>query len=124
MSSITVKNDLRSRFGLARDQGARPTCLAFAVSDVHASVRDSQEPLSPEYLFYNAKKRDGKPTSGATVPMIRLALEMDGQPLESGWPYYPDRPADLTMWAPPAEVGELFRRRSDPLVVYRKGFCG
>ncbi len=34
-----VQQDLRFRFGTARDQGARPTCLAFAASDTHAALR-------------------------------------------------------------------------------------
>ena len=32
---VTVKTDLRARVGAARDQGQRPTCLAFAASDAH-----------------------------------------------------------------------------------------
>ena len=39
MSRITVRQDLRDRFGPARDQGARATCLAFAMSDTHAAMR-------------------------------------------------------------------------------------
>lgn len=116
MSSITIHNDLRGRFGSARDQGARPTCLALAMSDAHASVRDQWEPLSPEYLFFHAKRREGKPpSSGATIPWVRLAVEKDGQPLESGWPYLSTTPADLALWVPPAEVGEVFRRASAAL---------
>ena len=38
MSSITVRHDLRGRFGPARDQGGRETCLAFAMSDAHAAA--------------------------------------------------------------------------------------
>ena len=31
--TVDVECDLRFRFGPARDQGSRPTCLAFAASD-------------------------------------------------------------------------------------------
>jgi len=44
--SITVSVDLRPQFGPVRDQGDRPTCLAFAASDAHAGLRDPWEPLS------------------------------------------------------------------------------
>ena len=33
MISITAAVDLRSLFGPARNQGSRPTCMAFAASD-------------------------------------------------------------------------------------------
>ena len=114
MSSIAVRHDLRGRFGLARDQGARPTCLAFAMSDAHAAAIDPWNPLSCEYLFFHAKRRDNKPPhTGATMSAIREAVELDGQPVESDWPYLKAVPADLKHWKPPAKVGQLFRRSSD-----------
>ena len=51
MSSITVRKDLRGRFGPVRDQGVRPTCLAFAASDAHAATREPWAELCCEYLF-------------------------------------------------------------------------
>jgi hypothetical protein len=116
MSTITVRHDLRGRFGPARDQEGRETCLAFAMSDAHAAaIGGTWSPLSCEYLFYHAKQRDRTSAHhGTTVPAIRAALENDGQPAESGWPYLSQLPADLKQWKPPAEVGLLFRRGSDP----------
>jgi hypothetical protein len=120
MSSIAVRHDLRGRFGPARDQGARPTCLAFAMSDAHAAAIEPWNPLCCEYLFFHAKRRDNKPPhTGATMRAIREAVELEGQPVESAWPYLKAIPADLKQWAPPAEVGQLFRRSSD---VIGKGF--
>ena len=58
MNSITIRKDLRSRFGPPRDQGQRPTCLAFAMSDAHGAARGPWEDLSCEYLFHHAKKRE------------------------------------------------------------------
>jgi hypothetical protein len=114
MSAITVRRDLRGRFGPARDQGERETCLAFAMSDAHAAVRgNSWLPLSCEYLFYHAKQRDNTPADeGTTIPAIQAALLHDGQPVEAGWPYLRSLPADLTQWKPPGEVGTLFYRSS------------
>src|SRR5258708_38222177 len=56
MSAIKIAKDLRSMFGPVRDQGQRPTCLAFAASDLHAAVRGAWAPLSCEYIFYHAQK--------------------------------------------------------------------
>ena len=116
MSTITVRHDLRGRFGPARDQEGRETCLAFAMSDAHAAaIGGTWSLLSCEYLFYHAKQRDKTSAHhGTTVPAIRATLENDGQPAESGWPYLSQLPADLNQWKPPAEVGPLFRRGSDP----------
>jgi hypothetical protein len=114
MSAITIRHDLRGRFGPARDQGGRETCLAFAMSDAHAAARGKPwAALCCEYLFYHAKQRDGTPADeGTTIPAIRSALEHDGQPVESDWPYLAALPADLTQWVPPATVGTIYRRRS------------
>lgn len=113
MSLIRVRHDLRSRFGPARDQAGRQTCLAFAISDAHAAMRGSRSPLSCEYLFYQAKQRDKTPPNeGTTIAAIRAALEHDGQPIETDWPYLKALPTDLKQWKPPAKVGTLYRRSS------------
>jgi len=113
MSSITVSKDLRSRFGPPRDQGGRPTCLAFAMSDAHAAVRGPWEGLSCEYLFYHAKRRENAPPSaGAKPSYIRQALEHEGQPVEADWKYLDTLPADLKLWVPPAKMGTAYKRSS------------
>ena len=114
MSSIIVRHDLRGRFGPARDQRGRETCLAFATSDAHAAaIGGPWTALCCEYLFYHAKQRDKTAAhQGTTIPAIRAALEHDGQPVETAWPYLSALPANLTEWKPPAKVGALFRRPS------------
>lgn len=114
MNAITIRHDLRKKFGPARDQGGRETCLAFAISDAHAAARGTPWlALCCEYLFYHAKRRDGSAADeGTTIPAIRAALEHDGQPIESDWPYLESLPADLAQWVPPATVGTLYHRRS------------
>lgn len=111
MSAITISIDLRASFGAARDQGKRPTCLAFAASDAHASLREGWVPLSCEYAFFQAQRRAGRmPNTGALLPSTLEALRNDGQPEESGWPYLSATPADAASWAPPPEIGKLFGR--------------
>ena len=79
MSDIVVSVDLRSKFGQARNQGLRPTCLAFAASDAHAGMRVGWTPLSCEYAFYQAQRRAGRPPSkGALLSSMLDALREDG----------------------------------------------
>ena len=80
--------DLRSSLGPIRDQGTRPTCLAFAASSVHEQARRRTDPLSVEALFLNSKRRDGWGLGrGTTVPAVLEALADDGQCDERMWPY-------------------------------------
>lgn len=114
MTGIDERRTLGSLFGPARDQGARPTCLAFAASDLHAGVRESWEPLSCEFLFHHAQRRAGRPpTMGATLPATLDALRHDGQPREEGWPYLDEPPVNAASWQPPAVVGEIHRRAGE-----------
>jgi hypothetical protein len=114
MTVITITKDLRSMFGPVRDQGQRPTCLAFAVSDLHAAMRSGWSPLSCEYVFYHAQKRAKRtPAQGALLPEMLEALRYEGQPLESGWEYLDSLPADLTLYAPPAGISPIYRRAGE-----------
>jgi hypothetical protein len=109
--SVTVAVDLRPQFGPARDQGRRPTCLAFATSDAHAALRGAWQALSTEFAFYHAQRRGKrKPSEGATLPSILEAIREDGQPIEAGWPYLTDMPADVAQWVPPSSATPTFRR--------------
>jgi hypothetical protein len=80
--------------------------LAFAASDAHAATRGPYRPLSVEHLYYHAVGRtpNGHPKDGVGLPATLLALSADGQCLETGWPYLPMLPADLSAWVPPASA--------------------
>lgn len=109
--AIAFTTDLRTRLGSARDQGPRPTCLAFAASDLHAAVRPGWDPLSCETAFFHAQRRAGRPpTVGATLPSMLEALALDGQPAEAAWPYLSDSPPDSGAWTPPAFPDGTFKR--------------
>lgn len=111
---VTINTDLRDKFGPARDQLQRPTCLAFAASDAHAALRQGWSPLSCEYAFYNAQKRTGRsPLGGALLDDILYTLREDGQPIEEDWPYLSDLPSDLSLYIPPIPVGKCYGRKSE-----------
>jgi hypothetical protein len=103
--------DLRGSFGVARDQDPRPTCLAFAASDSHAAARSDWEPLSVEWAYYHALKRDGGlPHQGVTLDAILATIKSDGQPVEGEWPYSKLPIIDIESWKPPAPARQLFFR--------------
>jgi C1A family cysteine protease len=115
MTQISPQIDLRGQLAAVRDQGSRPTCLAFAVSDAHGLVRSQSTELSCEYLYYQAQKIDGRDaTSGATLPSILTALQIEGQPAECDWPYIQKSPAQVMRdWQPPTYIGTLYRRNAE-----------
>lgn len=110
---VTVDCDLRHMLGPVRDQGARPTCVAFAVSDAHAAMRPDWVPLSCEYAFYHAIQRTGQtPDQGTTLKAMLTTLREDGQPHENKWSYIPTLPTDISQWMPPGDSEPVFRRDS------------
>jgi hypothetical protein len=111
-----ISCDLRRLFGAIRNQGGRPTCIAFAVSDSHAAVRGAFMELSVEHLFYHAVQRTpgGHPAKGVNFPRILEALHLDGQAAEGGWPYMPVLPSDLSLWVPPKGATPVFKRQCHP----------
>jgi len=114
--NLRVLTDVSAKAGPARDQGKRPTCVAFALSDLHASVRTTVFiPLSVEYLFYHASRLayPFNPRNGVTLQQALRALDQDGQPAEKAWPYLPQLPVDLTQYRPPQINGAIHRKNGN-----------
>ena len=87
--------------------------MAFAISDLHASIRSSPfVPLSVEYVYYHAclLKMPFDPHSGVTLHQILHAVEKEGQPEETQWPYLIQLPTDLNKYKPPKISGSVYRR--------------
>jgi len=99
-STVHVDIDLRYKCFEVRDQGNRQSCLACSTSDAHA-MHHSSPPLSVEFLFYHAilAATVGNLTDGLTFPEVAQALEWNGQPAETDWPYNVNQP---NPWVPPA----------------------
>jgi len=112
---VDTKCDLRAAFGAARNQGARPTCIAFALSDAHSAARAKPEALSVEHLYYHAVQRSPgrSPSDGVGMAQACEALHLDGQSIEADWPYLAVLPGDLAAWTPPAGATSVFRRETD-----------
>ncbi len=101
VGGIVVEADVRGAWTGVRDQGARPTCLACAVSDAHAQAHGLEHPLSAEFLFYAGFKRAPflNAANGLTLGAADEALRRDGQPNELEWPYQAKTPDP---WTPPS----------------------
>ena len=110
--SLTIAKDIRAEMNGVRHQGRRPTCLAFAASDIHRHARQHPEDLCVEWLFYHVTKqaRTG-PHAGTTIPDTRTVLKAIGQPVEMIWPYSGIPPNPAT-WSPPTVSGNLLTCKS------------
>ncbi len=107
---MTAAIDLRPKFGVARDQGSRPTCLAFAMSDAHRAAHAHDEPFATDYVHHHAARRmKATMNEPVSTEAMREALEQDGQPLEAKCAYADPREDD---WKPPTDVGALWKRQS------------
>ena len=99
---IIVDTDLRPLLRPARDQGQRPTCLAFAATAAHEASRNDVGYLSTEHLFFSGVQRSHRnPRRGLNRASVAEALKYDGQPDEAAWPYSEQMPDSVT-WTPPA----------------------
>src|SRR5688500_18931309 len=107
---MTAAVDMRARLPGARDQGARPTCLAFAMSDAHTLVAQRTGLLSADYLHFHAAKRANvRLNEGVGLSSVRRALESDGQPLEEECPYSAAR---SDTWVAPSDLTAIWTRES------------
>jgi hypothetical protein len=110
--SIAVFCDLRAALGAVRNQGRRPTCLAFAASAAHAQAHGYDGNLCVEWLYYHAVTRAGDgPQDGSTVEDTRAVIAHPGQPEEAFWPYETINP-DAKGWRPPGKPNDLWIRQS------------
>lgn len=114
--------DYRSRLKSIRDQGDRPTCLAFAVTSAHEDARASEEnqhyeDLSEEALYWGCKTIDGNPRPGSRFESAASALTQWGQPRENVWPYDPAVDDSLPRSLPSGVVvtSKWYRRRMQPI---------
>ena len=119
--SVIVELDYRPKLSAIRDQGPRPTCLAFATTAVHEYARQSKEPLSPEYLHYFASEKGT--LVGAAVSDVAWALNKEGQTSEVVCPYRRgdggdhgqiDRSVGGRVMKTTSTTGDMVRRLAEP----------
>ena len=98
--TIIPSIDLRPRLGSIRHQGNRPTCLAFALSELNRFHANAPAVLSPEFLYAAAARAipGWQPHDGLTVPSGLHAAAAPGQPHDDVCPYTANEPAPP--WTP------------------------
>lgn len=87
--TVQSRIDLRNFHGMVRDQGSRPTCMAFALSDLNGSRHQQPAQLSAEHLYREAASRmpGWNPGDGLQVDAALHAVSAPGQALETTIPY-------------------------------------
>jgi len=78
----------------ARDQGRRPTCIAFALADAQLRTAPQLEALSAEYLYQVAAfgSPEWQPHSGVALDAAIRAVSL-GLPEEEEYPYQAEEPS-------------------------------
>ena len=98
--------DFRKLMDEVRDQGSRPTCVAFALTAAHEKWRVAAENISEdlceEFLYWAAKKVDMNGLAGTSLNSAAKALGDTGQPNEDSWPYDSEFDDSLSNLEPPA----------------------
>lgn len=94
--SVMPLVDLTEKLGEVRFQHNRPTCLAFALSELHRHRSQLPGLLSPEYLYRAAANLmpDWEPELGLELSAGLTALGAPGQPREEDCPYVEVEPAE------------------------------
>jgi hypothetical protein len=107
--SIKIVHDLSQAFGLARSQGTRPTCMAFAMSDLNRFHAQSAL-LSAEYLYQNAasKTPGWKPGDGTYLKQAIMVTQSPGIPCEEVFPYDLTEPQMPLKALPAVDAGSYF----------------
>ena len=92
------------QFGLARHQGQRLTCLAFAASDLNQLVTSAPDELSPEFLYQQSGSMSVNWSAGDGLELLPTlaAAGKPGQPLEIHFPYQLTVSASVQAPIPPS----------------------
>jgi Papain family cysteine protease len=100
-----------------RNQGARGTCVSFALTTLNEYVLSRyglQRDLSEQHLYYETKLIDGAPNDcGTWQAKAVIALRDRGQCLESIWPYDPNLPCNNHGAPPPTARSNGLEYRLD-----------
>lgn len=84
---------LRHSYLPARDQGVRPTCIAFALSEINLQHVADLDALSPEHLYQAAASAIDGWSPGDGVPLgLAIQAASNRQPAERDYPYQQEEP--------------------------------
>lgn len=94
--TVVASIDLSAGCGPVQLQGPRPTCLAFALSELNRYANDASSVLSVEYLYRSAACRIAGWKAGAGLYLDHAfeAVSQPGQPAVPACPYLSHEPAE------------------------------
>lgn len=94
--TVIASVDLSIGWGPSHFQGMRPTCLAFALSDLNRHANNATSTLSAEYLYRSAARRmpSWQAGHGLYLASALEAVAQPGQPTALSCPYSTDEPAE------------------------------
>lgn len=94
-----------------RNQGERPTCVAFASVALREYVDRCTTELSEQFLYWACKQMDGYPDEpGTFVSTAMSALSTKGVCPREAWPYHPETVPGNESQGPPPEGAEVASR--------------
>jgi hypothetical protein len=79
-----------------RNQGHRNSCVAFTLAamvqqQIERQLGQTGEPLSPQFIYWACKQRDGIPGDRGTSPLLAMQLLQEaGVCRDVTWPYNPN----------------------------------
>lgn len=103
--------DLRAMLPKVRDQGNRPTCVAFAVTTSHEYYHNHDSALSEEFLYRCCKIRDKNEQDGTNVVNALGNLQSIGQVEEVLMPYQQPLTSSVLEWMPLAHFRSAKQRK-------------
>lgn len=103
---MKIEVNHQTKFGAARHQGMRLTCLAFAASDLNWMAAGAPDALSPEFLYQQAGAAtpNWQAGEGLYLAPTLAAAGKPGQPLEIHFPYQAASPAATLAPTPPKDA--------------------
>jgi len=88
VKKLANQTDRRSAQHPVRNQGAEPTCVAFALTALRECIDDASVLLSPRYLYHYCKISDGIPDEPGTYILTGAqTLFKNGVCEDLIWPY-------------------------------------
>ena len=90
---LPVRVDLRDRMPPIRNQGVRPTCVAFATVALREFLFGypaNTPDLSEQFVYWACKESDNFPLGGTYLKVGMQCVTDKGACLESTWPYNGD----------------------------------
>lgn len=115
--SLPTSVNLIPQFAAVRQQGARGTCVAFAVvaqRELLAKKAGTAQDYSEQFLYHRTKMIDGSPGACGTWQVKAVTVIKNvGVCRESVWPYNASLPCNNNGTEPPGAAADAAKHKAD-----------